>query len=99
MGKLVRDLIPQIIEASGRTPVTSVVTGSDLIKALKDKLIEEAQEVFDAPAEKVIEELADVQEVIAALISELKIDEQELKQLQSAKRDERGGFGSGIILN
>ena len=98
MGKLVRDLIPRIIEESGRTPVTSVVTGDDLIQALKDKLREEAQEVFDAPADKVIEELADVQEVIAALISELKIDEQELKQVQDAKREERGGFTSGIIL-
>lgn len=99
MGKLVRDLIPQIIKASGRTPVTSVVTGDGLIDALKDKLLEEAQEVFDAPAGKVIEELADVQEVIAALISGLKIDEQELKQVQEAKRDERGGFTAGIILH
>ena len=30
MGNLVRDLIPQVIQLSGRTPITSVVTGEDL---------------------------------------------------------------------
>jgi len=99
MAKLVRDLIPDIIQASGRTPSTTTVSGQDLVQALKDKLLEEAQEVFDAPADKVIEEIADVQEVIAALISLLKIDEQELKQVQLTKREERGSFTMGIVLH
>ena len=99
MAKLVRDLIPDIIQASGRTPTTTTITGQDLVQALKDKLLEESQEVFDAQADKVIEEIADVQEVIAALVSALSIDVQELDEVQNSKRQERGGFTMGIVLH
>ncbi len=99
MGKLVRDLIPGIIHASGRTPETTIVTGYEYIEALKEKLLEEAHEVLDAPSEKVIEEIADVQEVLSALISALEINLQELEQVKHSKRLERGGFTEGIILH
>jgi len=99
MGKLVRDLIPKIIQASGRTPETTIVTGHEYIKALKEKLLEEAHEVLDAPSEKVIEEIADVQEVLSALISALEINLQELERVKHSKHLERGGFTAGIILH
>ncbi|NBO26758.1 MAG: phosphoribosyl-ATP pyrophosphohydrolase [Actinobacteria bacterium] len=99
MGKLVRDLIPEIIQASGRLPETTIVTGHEYIEALKEKLLEEAHEVLDAPSEKVIEEIADVQEVLSALISALKINLQELERVKHSKRLERGGFTAGIILH
>jgi predicted house-cleaning noncanonical NTP pyrophosphatase (MazG superfamily) len=99
MGKLVRDLIPEIIQASGRTPETTIVTGHEYIQALKEKLLEEAHEVLDAKSEKVIEEIADVQEVLSALISALEINLQELEQVKHSKHLERGGFTSGIVLH
>jgi predicted house-cleaning noncanonical NTP pyrophosphatase (MazG superfamily) len=99
MGKLVRDLIPEIIYTSGHTPETTIVTGCEFIEALKEKLLEEAHEVMDAPSEKVIEEIADVQEVLSALISALDINLQELEQVKHSKHLERGGFTAGIILH
>lgn len=99
MGKLVRDLIPKIIQDSGRIPETSIVSGFEYIEALKEKLLEEAREVLDAPSEKVIEEIADVQEVISALISALGINLQQLEQVKNSKYLERGGFTAGIVLH
>ena len=44
--KLVRDKIPQIIEAQGKQCKVYVATGEDYQNRLKDKLIEEAKEFF-----------------------------------------------------
>ncbi len=71
-GKLVRDLIPQIIEQNeGKVVKTRILNTKEYLKELKIKLAEELNE-FEASVagesfEKQIEELADVIEVIKAL--------------------------------
>jgi predicted house-cleaning noncanonical NTP pyrophosphatase (MazG superfamily) len=71
VGKLVRDKIPDIITASGRTPhVTTLSSGAYLI-ALQDKLREGVSELVGAQAsEVVIEEAADILEVFSAIATE-----------------------------
>ncbi|WP_068271309.1 nucleoside triphosphate pyrophosphohydrolase [Aldersonia kunmingensis] len=42
MGKLVRDGIPDLIRADGRTPATRTLSSHAFLAALLDKLVEEA---------------------------------------------------------
>ena len=59
--KLVRDKIPEIIEESGKVPVTRILTDNDYEMKLCEKLQEELNEYKEFHE---IEELADLQEVI-----------------------------------
>ena len=65
--KLVRDRIPEIIEASGKSCRTSISTGEELIQRLQSKLIEEFNEFVESG--KDLEELADILEVSTACLS------------------------------
>ena len=59
--KLVRDRIPEIIETSGNTCVTEILSDEDYLRMLDAKLDEELAEYH---ADQNIEELADLMEVI-----------------------------------
>lgn len=48
VGKLVRDKIPEQILADGKVPVVRVLQDSELLLAVKTKLVEEAGEVLKA---------------------------------------------------
>ena len=50
MGKLVRDKIPDIIRASGRTPQVTTLTAGAYRRALHDKLREEVDELIATTA-------------------------------------------------
>lgn len=60
--------------------------------ALLDKLVEEAREVRDTSPEERVVELACVLEVLESLLLAKGIDEQEVRRVQRARSDERGGF-------
>jgi len=96
--KLVRDHIPDIIRAEGRECATTTLDDEAYRLALHAKLIEEAQELAQAPADGFLTELADVREVLDALIAYYAIDEVELATLQERRRLERGGFTQRITL-
>lgn len=93
--KLVRDRIPEIITASGRTPTTEIASGDDLHRYLLDKLTEEHLELLIDPS---IEEIADMIEVLLALAKQLGYDEAITLTHTRQKRAERGGFDGGYIL-
>ena len=61
--KLVRDRIPEIIEASGKSCVTEILSDADYLELLDAKLDEELAEYHK---DQNIEELADLLEVIYA---------------------------------
>jgi len=87
--KLVRDNIPDIILFNeGVKAETRVLDGDEYLKALKNKLIEEVFEVFQAQDDitKIQEELADVYEVIETMVKFLKIENKNIQGLKSAKR-------------
>ena len=90
-GKLVRDRIPQIIAASGRTPVTRILQGHELLDALLVKLDEEAAELRTADKQERTEELADVFEVVRTLATSIGLSMPAPEDLAAAKRAERGG--------
>lgn len=96
--KLVRDLIPSIIESRGEVADTMQLGKDLLVPALKGKLLEEANEVMDASQEQLTEELADVLEVILSIAHESGITMLDLENTRFKKRSERGGFEKGILL-
>ena len=90
--KLVRDKVPDIIEAQGKKCKLYVATGKDFQDRLKDKLLEEAKEFFENPC---VEELADVQEVIDALSE---VHRWDVTGARLKKASERGRFYRRYVL-
>lgn len=68
LGKLVRDKIPQIIQADGKSPIIRTLSEEDYLQELDKKLNEE---VAEYQADKSIEEMADVLEPLMILPCEL----------------------------
>ena len=93
--KLVRDLIPQIVEKEGKRFSFHWASGEELTKRLEDKLQEEVNEYLES---KELEELADVLEVLVGLASNLGYTEEDLFKKRAEKKQERGGFSEGIVL-
>ena len=93
MGKLVRDKIPEIIEASGATPLTRILETEEYLSCLEAKLDEEVQEFHES---KATEELADILEVVYALAEAHGCSREQLQQIFDAKHTARGGFKKRI---
>lgn len=89
MGKLVRDNIPAIIIAAGKTPITETLSQEDYLRELDAKLNEEVAEYQD---DKSLEELADVMEVLFAICEARGYTIEELLRVKEEKREKRGGF-------
>ncbi len=71
--KLVRDLIPQVIEKSGKQFTTRILEDEEYIMELRKKLQEEVQEYLEADNDKdSLEELADLMELIHTLTKHIK---------------------------
>lgn len=97
--KLVRDLIPQVIEASGKTCTTRILEPSEHLTEIKAKMKEEAQEFHAATTEQeAIEELADILELVHAALQVYGVSFDELEAVRQHKKDKRGGFAEGIYL-
>ena len=93
--KLVRDRIPEIIEASGRICVTEILSDEDYLLMVDTKLDEELAEYH---ADQNIEELADLMEVIRACVVARGYTVEELDQVRAEKAAKRGGFEKKILL-
>lgn len=97
--KLVRDKIPALIRDRGERIESITLKGDALVRALRQKLVEEAFEVLDASSgDDLLGELADVQEVLIALASALNLTSDSLDQERLRKRKRRGGFEEGMML-
>lgn len=93
--KLVRDKIPNIIEASGKICVTHILSDDEYIAALEKKLFEEVEEY---QADKNLEEMVDVLEVLQAICVARGYTLEELEYLRAKKANERGSFAEKIFL-
>ena len=97
--KLVRDKIPSIILKSGKAVLFYYADDEEYIKRLKDKIVEEANEVKDAKSSgDMIMELADLYEVMVTLARQYNVPLSFIQQLASDKREAKGGFEKRIIL-
>ncbi|MGA3602769.1 phosphoribosyl-ATP pyrophosphohydrolase [Lysinibacillus agricola] len=97
--KLVRDLIPQVIEAGGKTCSIRMLDSSEHLKEIKVKMQEEALEFIEAACQKkAVEELADILELVHAAIHMYGVSYEQLEQIRTQKKKQRGGFSQGIYL-
>ena len=87
MGKLVRDKIPQIIIADGRTPIVRTLSDEEYLSELDRKLNEE---VAEYQADKSLEEIADVLEVLIAICEARGHSVDELIEVRDKKREKIG---------
>lgn len=92
MGKLVRDRIPELIAAEGRSPNVRVLDDREFDAALLDKLLEEVTELRDANPEGRLNEAADVYEVLLAILGIQGMSADDLAAAALDKRQTRGGF-------
>lgn len=93
--KLVRDKIPEIIAATGKTCQTRILSREEYIAKLDEKLSEELAEYQES---KSLEELADLLEVMEAAVKARGCTWDELLQVRDEKRAKRGGFEDRILL-
>lgn len=93
--KLVRDKIPEIIAASGKTCTVKYLTNAEYLDALYAKLDEEMREYQES---KNPEELVDLLEVIYALAAVSGLNLVDLRELYYKKAKERGQFEKKIML-
>lgn len=93
--KLVRDRIPEIIEADGKTCVIETLSDSRYLEMLDAKL---AEELAEYQGSKSLEELADLLEVMRAVVQARGWTWEQLEQVRQEKPAQRGGFEKKILL-
>lgn len=93
--KLVRDKIPQIIEADGKSCTTEILSNEEYIKMLDEKLNEEFIEYQES---KAVEELADILEVVYAIATARGYSQETVERIRKQKADKRGKFKKKILL-
>ena len=90
--KLVRDLIPEIIEKEGKKANIETLDDDRYVEELKKKLVEEVDEFLK---DESMEELGDVVEVILAILN---VGGYDLIEIMDDKKEKRGGFDKKIFL-
>lgn len=93
--KLVRDRIPEIINASGNECVIEILSEDNYMAMCDLKLTEELSEYQES---KSLEELADLMEVIYACAAARGYTPSELEAIRLKKQAERGGFSKRLLL-
>jgi predicted house-cleaning noncanonical NTP pyrophosphatase (MazG superfamily) len=93
--KLVRDRIPEIIEAAGKTCVCQTLTDARYCVLLSEKLLEEVKEYLESGS---IEELCDIEEVLRAILAHQGVGMDEFERLRQKKLESRGGFVKRLFL-
>lgn len=100
MGKLVRDKIPNLIEKSGRIPVTKTLEGKEYRRQLFRKFGEEFREYRQA--ENILdkaEEMADILTVLKAILEHDGVFFDDVYKLAIKKNQEKGEFKEKIYLD
>lgn len=93
--KLVRDRIPEIVQASGKNACIRKADEAEYKHLLRQKLLEEVNEFMESGSS---EELADILEVVAALGRAHGFSFADLVEMAEEKRKDRGGFEERIVL-
>ena len=96
--KLVRDLIPEIIEHSGKQCTLHTMDDAEYLSALHTKLGEELAEYLEADQTHALDELADLLEVVRATVVARGFTLEQLEQVRVAKAEKRGGFAKKLLL-
>ena len=105
--KLVRDKMIDIYKHDIENQISAsdykvrYLSREETLEELKNKLLEEAQEVFEAygkDGEHLKEEIADLIEVIDAILYHNGIKLDDVLAIRDQKKEKRGGFEKGLYL-
>jgi len=96
--KLIRDKIPQLIEANKGKYKVRIMKEGEFKRELKKKLIEEAKEIIKAKKDELSKELADVLELVKSIAESENIDFKLIEKKQKQRRKERGAFKKRLFL-
>lgn len=96
--KLVRDRIPEIIEARGVKSTIRIAEENEYYQKLQEKLEEEVREFLSSDENGKIEEIADILEVLYAICDAKGVSREEIEKIRAQKEKERGRFQKRIIL-
>ena len=97
--KLVRDRIPEIMDREGVRYEVGTLDREAFREALLAKVVEEAEELRAAAGRgEVVKEIADVYEVLDTLMALEGVDAGDVREMQAARRRDRGGFERRLVL-
>lgn len=97
--KLVRDLVPGTLQASGRKVVTRTIVGEELQRALR-AAIDDVVTKFDAAQDDdhATSTLADLVEIATAMARQRGCSENRIMQLRASRSAQLGVYDRGIFL-
>ena len=99
LNKLVRDKLPNEYERMGQKADYRELSADDNKRELIRKIIEETVEIkINDPVDKIIGEIADIRQATDDLMMAFDISEDQVKIVQQAKYDKKGGFKSGAFV-
>lgn len=97
--KLIRDRIPEVMEAEGVRFEVTTLDDNAYLDALRAKLVEEATEATEAEGTAELgKELADLLEVVRQLMKEEGLEPSEVEALRERRSAQRGGFERRLWL-
>ncbi len=96
--KIVRDLVPAIIQRAGGVARVRTLSLDEAITLLTQKLIEESYEAWQCDRQHLDEELADILEVVDALRQHSGLSKEDLDRIRETKRAHCGGFQNLLLL-
>lgn len=97
--KLVRDRVPEIIQASGKQVIVKQLNQAEHFEQARLKLYEELKEYEDTNIdEECLEELADILELAYELGRMHGASFDEMNAIREEKRERKGGFEKGLFL-
>ena len=93
--KIVRDKIPEVIEASGKKYDIEILSDEQYLEYLNKKIKEEVNEYLESGE---IEELADLEEVLRAILAAKNVSYDEFEKIRISKVNKRGAFEKKLLL-
>lgn len=99
VNKLVRDRWPAMLAADGGRALLTIVTGDELMDAIRRKIVEEANELASSENRTaIIAKLADLTEILNAFTARLGIRETEVFEAKNSSRRANGVYENGNFL-
>ena len=96
--KLIRDRVGEAIEKDGKVAIIRTLEKQEFQDELKQKLMEEVNELLSAQGDSIVEEMADVYEVLEHLLAVYGIKEEDLLIVKAKKAQIKGKFRKRLFL-
>lgn len=97
--KLIRDKLKDEYVKLDQKATYKELNGTELFEELKQKIIEEANEIpTSGPRKDIIAELGDVQQVIDDMAKRVGITNEEIETAKRVKFEKKGGFSEGLFV-